>query len=157
MEGNSHKQIALPPVGEMSIDLQMHGQCAMKMRLSGIRAALVLPNNWEPLFVYDTRGYWYFQVQDTEAICNVTGEPYPWTGRKWLLSEHMTEGEIVQTVFKAVLTAIEHEAREAFLYKGQAIFDPHYDIEKLTKLRSQADALSTRSDQQAHSDFLNAN
>jgi len=54
-----------------------------------------------------------------------------WTSRKWLLSEHMTPSEVVQTVLKAVLTAEEHEAREAFLFDGYAIFGPHIDIYQL--------------------------
>lgn len=53
------------------------------------------------------------------------------TGRKWLLSHHMTRSEIVLTALKAVLTAVEHEAREEFKYKGQAIFNPHWDVEAL--------------------------
>jgi hypothetical protein len=56
------------------------------------------------------------------------------SGRKWYLSLHMTKNEIVQTAFKAVLTAIEHEARESFLYKEERIFGPHYDIEELVNL-----------------------
>lgn len=55
-----------------------------------------------------------------------------WTGRKWLLSEHMTKSEVVQTAFKAVMTAEEHETREKFLYKDKAIFGPHYDVDFLS-------------------------
>jgi hypothetical protein len=51
-----------------------------------------------------------------------------WTGRKWRLSLHMTDGEIVQTALAAVLAWHEHEARENFLYKGRAIFNPHLDL-----------------------------
>lgn len=64
---------------------------------------------------------------DTEA-------PELQTGRKWLLSPWMTDAEIVQTAFKAVLTAVEHEAREQFRYKGAAIFGPHMDLDKLVEL-----------------------
>lgn len=53
------------------------------------------------------------------------------TTRKWLVSAYATRSEIVQTVFKMVMTALEHEAREAFLYDGEAIFGPHFDIEAL--------------------------
>lgn len=53
------------------------------------------------------------------------------TTRKWLISSHATRSEIVQTAFKVVLTALEHEAREEFLYDGEAIFGPHFDIEAL--------------------------
>lgn len=51
--------------------------------------------------------------------------------RKWLLSDDMTEGELVQTAFMAVLAAQEHEAREFFKWKGRAVFGPHTDIENL--------------------------
>lgn len=54
-------------------------------------------------------------------------------GRKWLLSEHMTDGEVVQTAFKAIITAEEHECREAFKYRGQAVFGPHLDADWLAE------------------------
>jgi hypothetical protein len=54
-----------------------------------------------------------------------------WHGRKWILSKHMTKGEIVQTALKAAITASEHEVREHFEYKGRKIFDPHFDIDRL--------------------------
>lgn len=62
--------------------------------------------------------------------------PLPWAGRKWRLSPHMTDGEIAQTALKAILTALEHEARERFLVDGVPVFDPHYDLDKLVALRS---------------------
>lgn len=81
-------------------------------------------------------GYFYLQVVCPNGSCNVTGEDYTWKGRKWLLSVHMTKGEFVQTCLMAVLTALEHEAREKFKYKGQSVFDPHYDIDSLHALRA---------------------
>lgn len=57
-------------------------------------------------------------------------------GRKWLLSPHMTKSELVQTAFKAVLTAEEHEAREHFRYMGAVIFGPHFDVDRLAELAS---------------------
>lgn len=57
--------------------------------------------------------------------------PGGWKSRKWLLSPHMTTGEFVQTCFKAVLTAEEHEARERFLYKSVPVLGPHIDIVEL--------------------------
>lgn len=81
----------------------------------------------------------YLQIKVNDGKCNVTGGDWAWTGRKWRLSAFMTDGEIVQTAFKAVLTALEHEAREQFLYRGVSIFDPHYDIEKLVELRRSGD------------------
>lgn len=59
------------------------------------------------------------------------GPQYMQFGRKWLLSEHMTKSEVIQTALKAVITAEEHEIREQFLYKKAAIFAPHFDVDQL--------------------------
>lgn len=69
------------------------------------------------------------------ATCSVTAKPLPWKGRLWRLSQHMTDGEIVQTAFKAILTCLEHEARERFTFDGVTVFDPHFDIHELVTLR----------------------
>lgn len=87
--------------------------------------------------------HYYLRVQ-ADGACNITGEPMSWQGRKWALSKHMTDGEVVQTAFLAIMTAMEHEIREQFKYKGQAVFDPHYNINKLVELRRQPDALKER-------------
>lgn len=52
-------------------------------------------------------------------------------GRKYRLSKHMTEGEVVQTMFAAALAAEEHEARESFLYRSKRVFNPHLSIDAL--------------------------
>jgi hypothetical protein len=65
-------------------------------------------------------GRLYLQIADAE-----------WTGRKWILSDHMTDGEVVQTAMAAVLAWYEHEAREAFKFRGKAIFNPHLSLEAL--------------------------
>jgi len=66
-----------------------------------------------------------------KAPCNVGGQPAAQHGRKWRLSPHMTRSEIVLTALKAVLTAVEHEARERFTYRGLPIFGPHVDVDAL--------------------------
>lgn len=63
----------------------------------------------------------------------------------WRLSRHMTKGEVVQTVFKATLTAMEHEVRETFLYKGVSVLDPHYDIDQLVEFRKSPTSILGRS------------
>ena len=75
----------------------------------------------------------HFQVRMTQP-CTKTGQVRDWSGRKWMLSPHMVKSEVVQTAFKAVLTAAEHEARERFLYRGRAIFGPHYDVDRLWEM-----------------------
>lgn len=54
--------------------------------------------------------------------------------RKWPLSEHMVKSEIVQTAFKCALTSAEHTTREHFLYRGERVFGPHFDVEALYEI-----------------------
>lgn len=75
----------------------------------------------------------YLQIE-AKGPCADSGVLKAWKSRKWFLSYHMTKSEIVQTAFKAVMTAVEHEARENFRYKGEAIFSPHYDVDALLVL-----------------------
>ncbi|PTS86452.1 hypothetical protein DBR00_02535 [Pseudomonas sp. HMWF032] len=74
------------------------------------------------------------RVSCEEGTCNVSGKPLVWKGRHWLLSPHMTEGEIVQTAWLALQVAMEHEMRENFRYKGAMVFGPHFDICALAEL-----------------------
>ncbi len=55
-------------------------------------------------------------------------------GRKWMLSEHMTKSELIQTALKAVITAEEHETRELFLFREKPIYAPHFDVEDLYRI-----------------------
>jgi len=52
-------------------------------------------------------------------------------GRKWYVSSHATKSEVVQTVFKSILTAEEHETREQFLFRGLPIMNPHLPVDNL--------------------------
>jgi hypothetical protein len=79
----------------------------------------------------------FLSVVCVNGTNNVTGAPEAWSGRKWLLQRHMTNSEVVQTAFKAVLTAIEHEARELFLYRGQPVLDGHMDLDQIASLKKQ--------------------
>lgn len=92
------------------------------------------------LFVgeYESDARLYLQVRYF-APCNITGEVVPQSGRKWLLSPFMTKSEIVQTAFKACLTAEEHECRENFKYHGKAIFGPHYNVDALWEIVDRQD------------------
>lgn len=64
--------------------------------------------------------------------------------RKWQLSEYMTKNEIIQTAFKACLTAEEHECRERFRYKNKSIFGPHFDVDTLAEICSKKENLDLR-------------
>lgn len=52
-------------------------------------------------------------------------------GRRWIIEPEATDMAIIQTCFKALLTSLEHRAREHFTYQGKAILQPHFDLEKL--------------------------
>jgi len=54
--------------------------------------------------------------------------------RKWMLSYHMTDDEIISTAMAATITAVEHETREQFKWEGQPIFRPHYSVRELHAL-----------------------
>lgn len=53
--------------------------------------------------------------------------------RKWLLYHTMNVSEFVKTCWMAVLAAEEHEAREAFRFRGVKVMNPHVDVEKLAE------------------------
>lgn len=63
-----------------------------------------------------------------------------WNSRKWIISRHATDSEIIQTAFKCVLTAEEHETREKFLYDGVAILGPHIDLPSLKEAVKKLDS-----------------
>ncbi|HEX8311545.1 MAG TPA: hypothetical protein VF614_09530 [Chthoniobacteraceae bacterium] len=75
-----------------------------------------------------------YLVATFSAECVETGRMMRQRTRKWRLSQHMTDGEVVQTALLAVLTANEHEAREDFTWKGERIFGPHFDVSALHAL-----------------------
>ena len=93
-------------------------------------------------FVAPDHNTHYFVSSANVAIgtCGMCGHPrhshetpreQSWGGRKWYVSEHAIEAEVVQTCLKAVLTAIEHEAREQFMFRGVALFHPHISLDAL--------------------------
>lgn len=58
-------------------------------------------------------------------------------GRKWYISQHSCESEVVQTCLMAVLTEIEHEAREQFKFDGRDIYGPRLDANHLKFVKHQ--------------------
>lgn len=79
----------------------------------------------------------------------LAGEDQPWLqivdtalppeyayGRKWRLSQHMTESEIVGTAFAAYKAWLEHEMMESFTYYDVAVFNPHVSIQARIEMAS---------------------
>lgn len=75
----------------------------------------------------------YLKITCTTA-CRKTGEAELQHGRKWYLSEHMPDDEIIKTAFAAYERFILHEAKEGFLVDGLPIFNPHTNFEELLKI-----------------------
>ena len=100
---------------------------------------LVRYRDWEFHAIEQSNGEAFLQLSwvgpDTDST-----EFAELKSRKWKLSPWMTKSEVVQTAFKAVLTAEEHEAREAFRYRNVAIFGPHFDVDDLVDRIPRKDA-----------------
>lgn len=73
----------------------------------------------------------FLQVSFSTTDARTGYEEITFKGRKWMLSEHMTRSEFVQTCFLATQIAQEHETRENFRYRGNPIFGPHFHIDDL--------------------------
>lgn len=72
----------------------------------------------------DGRARVYLQAKYTSP-CTDTGEVKEWGGRKWYLSEFMTDDEIIKTAWCAFDKAVQHEVMEAFKVNGIRLFNPH--------------------------------
>ncbi len=70
----------------------------------------------------------YIQIRDNDLPSEFN------TGRKWRISSFMTKSEVVNTAFAALMAWWEHEAREAFKFRGHAIYGPHHDVEALCEV-----------------------
>jgi hypothetical protein len=90
---------------------------------------------------YDKKAYKYMKSKARlylqiwyNARCIKTGKYELWHGRKWYLSDYMTEDEIVKTAFAAFKATVEHEVMETFKVKGKPVFNPHIDFKELLKI-----------------------
>ena len=54
-----------------------------------------------------------------------TGQMDRQVGRQWAVTDPQETWHVVDTLFKAIKNAEEHEVKENFYYKGKRIFDPH--------------------------------
>lgn len=79
------------------------------------------------------RGAWYLRAYYVEPDVRTHAPEMQFT-RRWFLDPEQTKSEIIQTVFKCVLTSMEHRTREFFWYRGRNIFGPHFDCDRLWEL-----------------------
>lgn len=85
----------------------------------------------------NTGSHQFLQIRFLAADAH-TGELAEQSSRKYLLSEHMTDSEFVQTVFLAVKIAEEHEIRETFKFRDGTPFAPHFDVYALLSVPEDA-------------------
>jgi hypothetical protein len=78
-------------------------------------------------------GGFFLQVQYMEADIN-TGVMAQQNARKWYVSAHSTETEVVETAFKACRVSMDHVLKEHFTYKGRRVYSPHFDIKARLEL-----------------------
>lgn len=82
--------------------------------------------DWNIVLRFDhDRPYVQIQFKGTD---NFGSEEEMQYGRKWMLSYHMCDTEVVRTVKKAIDAAMQHEVDENFKYMGRTIFNPHRSI-----------------------------
>lgn len=58
-----------------------------------------------------------------------TGAPALQKARKWYISSHATETEIVETAYAACVRSMQHVVSEHFLYRRRRVYSPHFDIQ----------------------------
>jgi hypothetical protein len=79
------------------------------------------------------RGRFFIQVT-YRAKCNKTAKYKVWNGRKWYLSEFMTDDEVIKTAYCAFEAVVKHEIMEGFKINGIVLFNPHVDYLSLLKV-----------------------
>ena len=72
----------------------------------------------------------YIQLEYNSSCNKDTDQDY-WKGRKWYLSEHMTDDEIIKTCYAAFEACVKHEIMEGFKVDGKMLFNPHINFEEL--------------------------
>ena len=69
-----------------------------------------------------------------DSPCSHTGQEKGWHGRKFYLSRHMTDDEIVKTAYAAFEACVRHEVMEGFKVDNITLFNPHINFEELLKI-----------------------
>ena len=86
----------------------------------------------------DVGGRFYLQIscQRPDTVTGVMGTGY---SGKTYLSPHMSDSEIVQAAFGLFKGYWEHEAREAFKWRGRRVFGPHMDVNAVWEVANKLD------------------
>lgn len=84
-----------------------------------------VPGGWWELAVF---GDWLAIRLSTFGPDNTDPKapPQAWPGRYWMIDPADSEDQVKNTMLKAVLTYIEHEARERFLIDGKPLYESRH-------------------------------
>lgn len=94
-----------------------------------------LGKEFKVLTNYDCKGGDRVFIQIVYSCeCTKGGNEETWKGRKYYLSEHMTDDEIIKTVYTAFEQCIKHEVMEGFKIDNKVLFNPHINFEELLKI-----------------------
>jgi hypothetical protein len=112
-------------------------------RVAALLASVRYKGLWEPFRVHSkgaSGGDIVLFIQHAQFLPDASGalRNAQWqTGRKWYISTHMTDGEILQTALRAILDFEEHEAREGFEFCGERLFSPHKSVRALLNVEEE--------------------
>ena len=126
----------------------MHSDGLMMARLQAWVDEVEYKSVWNDDRPFDDSKGWEFNLdQDREPEGVAWLDRHPGVeSRKWRLSRWMVKSEVINTCFMAVMAAEEHEIRERFKYRGQAIYGPHYNVDVLAEARRKGGADEMRPD-----------
>lgn len=101
------------------------------MRLRGIIEAVIYPGYEVCLGVISDEFFIQVEYKEPDVLSGIEEQQQ---GRKWVFEAGQTAGQVIQTIFKALLTSLEHRAREHFLYNGKAVLQPHMNINEVWRM-----------------------
>lgn len=108
-------------------------QIVSRITMSCLRTEFKLRVEYDNEFLIDGIGRIFLQVI-YDAPCTKTNVEQEWHGRKWYLSKHMTDDEIVKTAYVAFESCVKHEIMEGFKVDNIILFNPHINFEELLKI-----------------------
>lgn len=114
--------------------LRVLADAAPLLTLERVRAiaAQIAFRDWELRTGFMGDGF-FLQWRFLEADNTNAADPTPQLQgcRKWYVSAHATESEVINTAYAAVQMAMSHEVMEQFTVGGKVLYNPHQSVQAL--------------------------
>jgi hypothetical protein len=104
-----------------------------RISMSCLGVSVKIAVKMDKIYTVSNNGRIYLQAH-YEAPDTHTGVLQEWSGRKWYLSEFMTDDEIVKTAYVAFESCVKHEIMEGFKVDGVILFNPHVAYDALLEV-----------------------